>query len=155
MYARSSGLTFRWHFRTNNFFPLPDAKTKSSTSMWVASDKFGLHKARSPKRSPFNSHARVTDLKLIIGVTDRRIVRLLSKSFKCFRNSGSGTWKGKWHVIGKNVKWTAVKLQDSIYCLSIWAIAASWPEAMSYRCPRSSTGRDQNGLLLVLGIAFS
>ena len=28
----------------------------------------------------------------------------------------------------------------------------SWPEAMSHRSPRSISGRDQNGLLLVLGI---
>ena len=27
----------------------------------------------------------------------------------------------------------------------------SWPEAMSYRSPRSITGRDQNGLLFDLG----
>ena len=28
----------------------------------------------------------------------------------------------------------------------------SWPEAMSYRSPRSITARDQNGLFLDLGI---
>ena len=30
----------------------------------------------------------------------------------------------------------------------------SWPEAMSYRSPRSLTGRDKNGLLLDLGIVL-
>ena len=31
---------------------------------------------------------------------------------------------------------------------------SSWPEAMSNRSPRSITGRDQNGLLLDLGIVL-